>query len=450
MGGDIWVENPSGLVDSDGDGPGSTFHFTARFGLQDGGATLIMRPQPAELSGVPVLVVDDSATVRRILTETLEGWAMMPAAADSGPQALEALEEAGSTGRPFSVLVVDADLLESDEHSLATQIRLLREHVDTPLVLLTTVGRRDDPDYWQELGVASRIPKPVKLADFQKAIVAVLGGRPVGGHRVQDIVPVPPALNVRPMKILLAEDDPVKRQVAVRMLEKQGHTVATAENGRVALDIVRTAHFDLLLLDMGMPEMDGYEVAAAVRAREKGSETRGPIVALTAGAMKGDRERCLEAGMDGYFSKPFRGKELYQAIEVHQPDPAKISDDRANGAQPAELMVFDSESALSRVEGDVGLLEEVVRLYLDEAPGMLSEVRHALDRGEGDGIERAAHRLRGSVAIFGAERSVEAARTMEELGRQRDLTGAEEAWPRLAEEIGRLDRSLEPLSTQRT
>ena len=378
MGGEIWVENPSVLARSDADGPGSTFHFTARFDLPSGPAPTPKTVHPPGLIDVPVLVVDDSATVRRILGEMLQRWGMIPVMVGGAGPALDAIERARSSSHPYSLVLIDAGMPEIDGYALADQIGHAPDRAETTVLMHDRVDRRVDSARCHELDIAACLPKPVKQSDLLVAVASALGAETDGGPREPDGKTVPIGSGKRPLRILLAEDDLVNREVTVRMLEKRGHTVITAEDGRKALDSLLAGLFDLVLMDVHMPVMDGYQVTGALRKRERGTGTHIPIVALTASAMKGDRQRCLEAGMDEYLSKPLRAGELYDVIEVFRPSPSAPDDDRANGAHPGERKIFDNEAALSRVEGDVELLGEVTALFLEEAPGLLSEIRQAL------------------------------------------------------------------------
>jgi CheY-like chemotaxis protein len=442
MGGEIWVENPSVLARSDADGPGSTFHFTARFDLQRRPAATQGSVRPPGLMDLPVLVVDDSPTIRRILGEMLQSWGMIPVMVDGAGPALDAIERARSSDRPFSLVLIDAGMPQIDGYTLAGQITHAPGHVEKTVLMHDRVDRRIDTARCHELGIAACLPKPVKQSDLLAAVASALGAELDGPPPKPDARTVPIGSGRKALQILLAEDDLVNREVTVRMLEKRGHTVVTAEDGRKALDLLQAGPFDLVLMDVQMPVMDGFQVTDALRKMESGTGDHIPIVALTGSAMKGDRQRCLDAGMDGYLPKPLRAHELYEVIEVFWPSLPAAQDERANGAHSAERKVFDRDAVLSRVEGDVELLGEVTALFLEEAPGLLSEIRDALARSDGGAVERAAHKLKGSVGIFGAERALDVAQYLEKMGREGDLTGAEEAWLRLDEEIGRLKGAM--------
>ncbi len=257
-------------------------------------------------------------------------------------------------------------------------------------------------------------------------------------------LPVPAAdddaADRRPLRILLAEDNPVNQEVAVGLLEKRGHTVVVANDGKEALAALEGEPFDLVLMDVQMPEMDGFDATAAIRQKEQGSRARIPIIALTAHAMTGDRERSLAAGMDGYVAKPIRPGELFNVVERLAAGSAA-----AETAPPARRdadEVLDAAEALARVGGDGRLLSDLAELFLDNCTKLLSEIKEALDRRDGEALARAAHTIKGSVGNFAAKSAFELALRLETLGRKGDLTQAKEASAALEREIERLKTAL--------
>jgi PAS domain S-box-containing protein len=315
MGGRIWVESEVGT--------GSTFHFTARFGILPGAQP--PAPAEADLRDLPVLVVDDNATNRHILTELLTRWRLKPTPAASGREAIAALRRAAQAGTPFPLMLLDVCMPEMDGFALAAQIRQRPELAGTAVILLTSGGQPDDAARCRELGISRCLMKPVRQSDLQRALFDARQNSAAAGPQVS-LPALPPrglsaprAAEQAPgharLRILLVEDNAVNQTLAVRLLEKQGYSVAVVNNGREALDALAEGHFDVVLMDVQMPEMDGLEATAAIRARERLTNTHLPIVAMTAHAMQGDRERCLAAGMDGYVSKPLKPADLFAAIE---------------------------------------------------------------------------------------------------------------------------------------
>jgi len=313
MGGTIWVySNP---------GEGSSFHFTARFGIPD----VPVEARPAvdvTLAGTPVLVVDDNQTNRRILTELLWRWRMRPTAVASAEEALVLLRRAALDRKPFSLVLTDVHMPGTDGFDLAGQIMADPELAGPLIMMLTSGEQRGDAAKCRELGVAAYLVKPVRRAELSAAIVKVLASRlerkagvPAPGSVPRPAIAARPASAAAKLRILVAEDNAVNRRVALRILEKAGHHVVLVEDGKKALETVCAGTFDVVLMDVQMPEMDGLEATRAIRRHEKLTSTHAPITALTAHAMSGDRERCLEAGTDDYISKPINARALLNLLE---------------------------------------------------------------------------------------------------------------------------------------
>ena len=307
MGGRLWVESKLGL--------GSSFQFNARFALQK-------NPSPVAEAGLgafvdlAVLVVDDNAASGRILQEMLRGCGMSPTLVDRGAPALAQMEKAKALGSPFRLVLLDAHLPDVDGFEIAKQIKNNPRFRESEVVMLTSVGLRGDAAKCREAGIGAYLPKPIQRPDLLDAIKLVLGPRGIG-EGVQTLVTTHSLRESRSaMTILLAEDDRVNQTIAIRLLEKRGHTVVLAETGRAVLEAVQKQTFDLVLMDVQMPEMDGLEATMAIRQKEKISGEHLPIIAMTANARKGDKEHCLRSGMDGYIAKPLSVKELFGVIEA--------------------------------------------------------------------------------------------------------------------------------------
>ena len=400
-------------------GRGSTFHFTARFERVRGAAEpAVARPVPADLSGAHVLVVDDNATNRRILCEMLGNWKMWPSASTGAADALHVLRQAQAAGRPFQLLLSDGQMPEMDGFMLAEAVKRDPQLRSLPMILLTSAGRPGDAARCRKLGIAGFLTKPVKQSELFDAMALVLGGAQA---KAPEKAASPPAARARrkALRVLLAEDNPVNQQVASRILEKRGHTVVVVPDGRQAVEALvpgAAERFDVVLMDVQMPVLDGLDATVAVRAREAGGSTRVPIVAMTAHAMEGDRERCLAAGMDGYVTKPVEADRLIDAVES------------AAGS-------FDPQLAARRLGGDASLVRELLDLFLADCPRMTSEIQEAIEAQDADGLRRAAHALKGSVANFAVPRPVEAARRLEKMGHDGDLTEARRAFRELTEAL---------------
>ncbi len=306
MRGTIWVESAPGR--------GSCFHFTARVGVVRKAAPA-EPPERIQLAGLPTLVVDDNATNRRILGEMLEHWGMKPVLASSGAEALKILRDSGQTRTPFALLLTDIHMPEMDGWTLVEWVRSQSDLNAPAIMVLTSAGQRGDAARCRQLGISGYLTKPVGQSQLLDAIVNVLEPSAQQGTLPRLVTRHSLREGQRSLRILLAEDNVVNQKLVERIIEKHGHTAIVANNGREAMKALEKQEFDVVLMDVQMPEMDGFETTAAIREKEKSTGGRLPIIAMTAHAMKGDRERCLEAGMDSYISKPVHPGELFKAIE---------------------------------------------------------------------------------------------------------------------------------------
>ena len=312
LGGRIWLESEAGT--------GSTFHFTVSFDRQADAPTAktARDTQLTRLRDMPVLVVDDNPVSRRLLETMLGQWLMKPQLADSGAAGVAAIQKRKLAGESFPLVVLDAHMPGMDGFAVAEEIRKDPAMAGAIVMMLTSAGQRGDGARCRELGIAAYLTKPISQPELLEAILTVLGMSADGPERAQVVTRHSLRENRRSLRILLAEDNKVNQLVAARLLGKRGHDVVIAENGRhalAALDAPGSAGFDLILMDVQMPDMDGFEATGIIREREKTSGAHLPIVAMTANAMKGDKERCLASGMDGYVSKPIDVEQLLAVIE---------------------------------------------------------------------------------------------------------------------------------------
>jgi CheY-like chemotaxis protein/HPt (histidine-containing phosphotransfer) domain-containing protein len=417
-------------------GQGSTFHFSARFGLQAAGrpgAPAAARVE--QLHDVPVLVVDDNHTNRRILEEMLSNWRMRPVVVADAVAARAALAAAAAEGRPFPLVLLDAQMPDVDGYTLAREVAAAGP--PRPAIVLLSSSGPQEAGRVRDLPATTFLTKPVKQSDLLRVVQRSLGtrlsdpgtGKPCAAPAEQCL------------RILLAEDNEVNQRLVVRVLEKRGHRVSVVGTGRAALEALRRAAFDVVLMDVQMPEMGGFEATAALRAAEAGTGRRMPVIAMTAHAMKGDRERCLAAGMDGYVSKPVQTQELLQAIASVVTQSADRT--TTEGQVPAPAVVgVDRARLMEQLGGDEELLREVVGLFHQGFARSLAGLRAAMEAGDAARLEREAHSLRGSVAVFGCAPATEMAHQLETQGRAGDLTGAAAVLAELEETLRGLDAAL--------
>jgi CheY-like chemotaxis protein/HPt (histidine-containing phosphotransfer) domain-containing protein len=418
MGGRIWLE--SAPLE------GSTFHFTVRLGVTD------ERPEPpaVNLTGLPVLIVDDNSVNRRVLFDLLVRWKMRPSIADSGAAAMQALLDANAQGRPFPLVLLDANMPGMDGFEVARRIRDDATLGSATIMMLSSSGHFDESNKCREAGIATHLTKPVDQRELLSAIARIVAHEP-GQRASLPSSMLPSELPERRLHILVAEDNVVNQRLAASLLARRGHKVTIAADGRQALAAIGRERFDVVLMDVQMPEMGGFEATAAIRALERENGSHVPIIAMTAHAMKGDREHCLAAGMDEYLTKPLDPRQLCALVEQVAPEgAAAVQIKRATEGLPPQV--------LARVGGDRQLLAEISRLFVEDAPRHLKGIRRALDAHDGESLRRAAHGLKGSAANFDADGLVTAARALEEIGRTSQFDDQEMAWRAVQRETDRL------------
>ncbi len=451
LGGTIWLDSETGR--------GSTFHFTARFKRQPNAELSPTVDPPTAIRGMPVLIVDDNATNRRILTDVIAGWKMRPQAVANARDGLRALGDAQKSGRPYAIVIVDGQMPKTDGFMLAGMIRRDRRFKKVPIIFLTSAVRPGDAARSRRIGRTAHLTKPVKQSDLMDAILVLIGAQAAHGSAPA----VPRGKAARRLRVLVAEDNGVNRRFVTRVLEKRGHSVTSAVNGREALDAIARAGskpFDIVLMDVQMPDLDGLSATVLIRQRERSesqepalserSESKGrlPIVAMTAHAMSGDRERCIDAGMDDYIAKPLHPQQLVEAVE--QFGAARAAHHRGGASAPPDDTVFDIAHTRARCGGDERLLHEMITIMRAESPALMSAVRKAGRARDLEALWRAAHALKGSLGTLGAPRAFAAAARLETAGRTHDVDEAKTAVAALEREMIALRTALSAITLRHT
>ena len=456
MGGKMWVESVPQK--------GSTFHFTVQLqAVSDPQPGPVETPQRS-LADLRVLIVDDNPTNCRILTLQSRKWGMIPRHTQDAKQALEWLR----AGDRFDLAILDMQMPGMDGLMLAAEIRKLPRGGALPLVLLTSMGVRTSQPEVASLAFASCLTKPVKPAQLQQVLLRVVSGAKPMPNAHPSGSKLDPTLAQRlPLRVLLCDDNAINQKVASRLLQQMGYQPALAANGQEALDALDRQAYDLVFMDVMMPEMNGFEATAAIRERQKcpaefpNYKTPLIIVAMTANAMQGDREKCLEAGMDDYIAKPVRPEDIRQVVErwgpkagpapsVVPPQPSAAPE--SNPAQPAALQAppaaveedpVDMERLLEFTDGSADNLRELVTLYLTQTTEQLEKLRAAVDAADAAEVRRLAHSCAGASATCGMRHLVPLLRELERQGRDGKLTDAGNVFAQAGREFKRIRSFLE-------
>ena len=462
MGGSMWVES---VLES-----GSTFHFSIRADAAPAPARAYLDHSQPVLMGRRLLIVDDNATNRRILSRQAEMWQMLPQEAPSPMEALDIMRR----GSPFDVAILDMQMPDIDGLTLAREIRALPGSISrVPLVMLTSLGRSEVKEATKDF--AAFLTKPVKPSALFDVLVGLFSSQPSQAQSREELRPV--ALNPdlgrsRPLRILLAEDNVTNQKLALRLLERMGYRADVVSNGLEALAALRRQEYDVVMMDVQMPEMDGLEATRQIR-QELASERQPHVIAMTANAMQGDREACLAAGMNDYVSKPIRVEELVAALNRSHPlgatkdesrhrgeDPAHLDGleeahspaERAEGAEPqppapkiAALDTAALNNLLSVVGGEFSFLEELINSFLNDAPALLVELKGYIERADAEGTRRLAHSLKSNGADFGATDFSSLCKDLEMRAKSGNMDGAALLFEQIADEFERVRLALESI-----
>lgn len=450
-------------------GEGSTFGFTLTFLLADAGRDETAQSAAQRLRGLTVLVIDDNQASCDALVEQLQDWGMRASAVASGKEGLRRLDEAQQEGHPFDLAVVDALMPGVDGFSVAEQIGSDTRIDAKPILMASTTDRIEFSRRCAEAGAAGFVEKPISQSQLLSAVAQASGAASLDKSDGEGLFSRP---KVASLRVLLVEDTPANRKVVQRVLHKRGHHVEIAVNGRDAINTYRQEEYDLVLMDVQMPIVDGLQATEAIRALEKSTGRKPtPLIAMTAHSMQGDRENCLRAGMNGYLSKPLDLSALIDTVESYavdsrvdsklppgdsnvsagEADPS-INVGKPNGDvsgestsrsdNPARAKLVDLESALRRLKGDRELLVDMMVFFEDDAPTLLSTVDTAAAAGDNDSLQRAAHSLKGLASTFDAHPAQSAARELEDAARDGETDRLEPLVAQLHTEVAALRAEL--------
>ena len=424
MGGTMWADSEPGR--------GSTFHFTVLVDAAPSSTPAFDRDAGPQLGGARLLIVDDNATNRQILLRHAQAWGMLARATASPAEAIEWIER----GDPFEIAVLDMQMPDIDGATLAGEIRRRPAGRRVALVLLSSLGRRAE-DARRGVGFDAYLTKPIKASQLYEVLSGVLDRRSAPGEATASSaqIPGPETPSHGALRILVAEDNDVNRRLALALLRKLGFAADVARNGLEALAALREARYDVVLMDVEMPEMDGLEAARRIR-REWRDPDRPRIVAMTANAMQGDREMCLAAGMDDYLTKPIRPDHLAAALDRVRPSPS-IAAPEGGRVDPGAL-----EQLVSMID-DPAFVRELIGTFLADAPGQLALLRDALQREDTETVRRTAHTLKANGTTFGARHLAEMCQELETLAKGGTLGGAAELIARIDAEYGAVAVALE-------
>jgi len=418
MQGNLWLESEPGK--------GSIFHFTAWFTVRSDEDYAYELLSDIDVSGIKTLVVDDNESNRNIIKEMLESWKMEAETVSGMIEAQEVVSRAEKEKKPFILNIIDSDMPVYDGFLLAEWIRDSSKSLYNNIIMMLTSSKNRNQEELHKLDIKASVTKPIRPSDLLDAVIKTLN-LSKSADEAQEIAEKLPAQD-NPLKILVAEDTLFNQKFIFRLLSHRGHTPVIVENGLQVLEILKQESFDIILMDVQMPEMDGFEATAAIREKEKETGLHIPIIAMTAHSMKGDRENCLQAGMDDYVSKPVSSEVLFNSIHTLVP---KAVMKKITPEQPLFVRSVDRESLLNSFDNDWEFLTECVDMFVEEYPKMLEMLSEFLENNDFEGVRRTAHAIKGMMGNFQAHSVANTAFALEEMGRSQDLNESQQVFENL-------------------
>lgn len=441
MGGHIVIESEPG--------EGTTFRFSAQFGVQTNPSVKRNESDRDFLDGMNVLIVDDNETNRFILEEIATVWGMNPVSADGVDSGIAAMEQARHGGKPVELVLTDMYMPKRDGFDLIKWIRSHPESAGAKVIILSSGPTTEHRTRADELNVSAYLTKPVRQSSLFDAIADSFGKIGSLAEETSSETEDSAVTLDRPLQILLAEDNEVNQLTATTMIGKLGHNVEVANNGLQAVEKIEAGEYDMVFMDVQMPEMDGITATGKIREAEVASGGHIPIVAMTAHAMKGDREKCIEAGMDDYVSKPIRRKEIQRIIEsVTERFLMSDKSEDANSSQESGAdseKVLDAAGLLEEYDDDVEFLAKMIEAFNRDSADRMPKLLDAISAGDAETVSTESHALKGGVGNFFARAAFETAAELEQMGRSQDLAGADEVYRRLETDLRDLSSALKQI-----
>ena len=433
---------------------GSQFWFTLRLKTQLRDNQLPATPKPTNLKNVRILVVDDNAGSRHLMTTWMHSWDMRPSEAKNGPSALQALKTASQGGDPFSLIVIDLQMPGMDGETLAQSIQADPTLACTRMIILTTLGSRGDARRFAQLGFSGYLAKPILMNDLQGVLSLTLNKEQADPYTIitrHDVRETSTRFEGHNVRILVADDNYTNQQVALGMLKAMGLSANAVANGKEVLKALETIHYDLLLMDCQMPVMDGYEATRIIRDAQSSVKNHSiPIIAMTAHTIQSEWEKCRAAGMNGFISKPVTANALATRIDKWLPNQAGIKKALQKRspvrAKAADSRVWDKSDLLARLMGDTDLAKKIIKVFLEQTPNQIIELKNALKAGDLPNIELLSHSIKGACANIGAGRLQAVACDIETLARSGDVADIKTLFDDLEKELGQLKKTVKKIA----